>query len=114
MFNQSKSHGGTDEQPAMSAGEIAEPYRLLLGEDDDLGGDGEFYEDDDDGEGPFESLLKHVADIEAGLVPGWKLDRRARGTRLEREPFRPPPLACGGRRRGPGAAAAREQPARAL
>ncbi len=74
MFNQSKSHSGTDEQPAMSAGEIAEPYRLLLGEDDDLGDDGEFYEDDD-GEGPFESLLRDVADIEAGLVPGWKLDR---------------------------------------
>lgn len=67
MFSQSKAHSGTDEQPATSAAEIAEPCGLLFGEDDDPG--------DDDGEGPFESLLRHAADIEAGLVPGWKLDR---------------------------------------
>jgi hypothetical protein len=74
MFNQSKAHSGPDEQPATSAGEIAEPCTLLFGEDDDLGDHGEFYEDDA-GEGPFESLLRHAADIEAGLMPGWNLDR---------------------------------------
>ena len=53
MFNQSKAHSGPDEQPATSAGEIAEPCTLLFGEDDDLGDHGESYEDDA-GEGPFE------------------------------------------------------------
>ena len=77
MFNQSKARSGTDEQPATSVGEIAEPYRLLFGEDNDLGDDSGLYEgyEDDDGEGPFESLLRRAADIEAGLMPGWKLDR---------------------------------------
>jgi len=74
MFNQPKVHSGTDKQPATGADEVAQFYRLLFGEDDDLGDEGEFYEDDDD-EGPFESLLRHVADIEAGLMPGWSLDR---------------------------------------
>jgi hypothetical protein len=46
LFNQSKAHSGPDEQPATSAGEIAEPCTLLFGEDDDLGDHGEFYEDD--------------------------------------------------------------------
>jgi hypothetical protein len=60
LFNQSKAHSGPDEQPATSAGEIAEPCTLLFGEDDDLGDHGEFYEDDA-GEGPFEPLLRHVS-----------------------------------------------------
>jgi hypothetical protein len=74
MFNQPRVHSGTDKQPATGAGEIWEFYRLLFGEDDDWGDNDELYEDDD-GEGPFESLLRHVADIEAGLMPGWSLDR---------------------------------------
>ena len=41
----------------------------------------EVYEDEDD-EGPFESLLRHSAEIEAGLVPGWKLDRSQAGALL--------------------------------
>jgi hypothetical protein len=47
---------------------------LLFGQDADLDFD-EFYEDDDDDEGPFEPLLRHAARIEAGLMPGWELDR---------------------------------------
>jgi hypothetical protein len=39
-------------------------------------GDGESY---DDGEGPFESLLRRAADVEAGLMPGWSLDRSHSG-----------------------------------
>jgi hypothetical protein len=78
MFNQSKVHSGTDKQPAAGADEVEQFYRLLFEEDDDSGDEGEFYEDDDD-EGPFESLLRHVADIEAGRMPGWSLDRSHAG-----------------------------------
>jgi hypothetical protein len=55
-------------------GELAEPGGLLPGEDADQEAYDEFREEEDDGEGPFESL-RHAAEIEAGLVPGWKLDR---------------------------------------
>lgn len=41
----------------------------------------EFYEYEDS-EGPFESLLRHASEIEAGLVPGWKLDRSHPGALL--------------------------------
>jgi hypothetical protein len=57
--------------------EVAE-FGGLLPEDD---ADQEVYdefceeEEEDDGEGPVESMLRHAAEIEAGLVPGWKLDR---------------------------------------
>ena len=67
MFNQSKAHSGPDEQPATSAGEIAEPCTLLFGEDDDLGDHGESYEDDA-GEGPFElSRLRHRVGQDLGI-----------------------------------------------
>lgn len=56
------------------ANEAAKLYNLLFGQDDDLDYEAEFYEDEDD-EGPFESLLRHAPAIEAGLMPGWKLDR---------------------------------------
>ena len=69
------------EELAASAGEVMEFYRLLFNEDDDLGGENGFYEDEDD-EGPFESLLRHASEIEAGLMPGWKLDRSHPGVLL--------------------------------
>lgn len=47
----------------------------------ELNDETEFYEDED-GEGPFESLLRHASEIEAGLVPGWKLDRSHPGALL--------------------------------
>ena len=65
------------EELTASAKEAAELYNLLFGQDDDLDYEAElFYEyEDEDGEGPFESLLRHAPAIEAGLIPGWKLDR---------------------------------------
>ena len=55
---------------------IAELDALLAGEDAADDYDEFRYEDEDeDGEGPVESLLRHSAEIEAGLWPGWKLDR---------------------------------------
>jgi hypothetical protein len=71
MFKQSR---GDSEELEARTGEVAEFYRLLFGQDADPDSDREFYEDDDD-EGPFEILLRHAARIEAGLMPGWKLDR---------------------------------------
>jgi hypothetical protein len=51
----------------------AEDSETSFSEDD-------FYEDED--EGPFESLLRHASEIEAGLVPGWNLDRSHPGMLL--------------------------------
>jgi hypothetical protein len=70
MFKQGR---GDSEELAARTGEVAEFYGLLFGQDADLDSDLEFYEDDD--EAPFEALLRHAARIEAGLLPGWKLDR---------------------------------------
>ena len=71
MFKQGRGNSG---ELAARTGEAAEFYGPLFGQDADLDSDLEFYEDDDD-EGPFEALLRHAARIEAGLLPGWKLDR---------------------------------------
>jgi hypothetical protein len=81
MFKQDRDDSGTYEELAASADEVAEFRRLLFGQDDDLDDEAEFYEDED-GEGPFESLLRHASEIEAGLVPGWKLDRSHPGALL--------------------------------
>jgi hypothetical protein len=40
----------------------------------------DFYEDED--EGPFEFLFRHASEIDAGLMPGWNLDRSHPGTLL--------------------------------
>jgi len=64
--------------PAKAAAEL---YSLLLFGHDDLDYEAEFYEDEDD-EGPFESLLRNAPAIEAGLVPGWRLDRSQAGALL--------------------------------
>lgn len=71
MFKQGR---GDSEELATGTGEVAEFYELLFGQDADLDSDPGIYEDDD-GEGPFENLLRNAARIEAGLMPGWKLDR---------------------------------------
>jgi len=81
VFKQSGKDSGTYEELAASAGEVMEFYRLLFNQDDELGGETGFYEDEDD-EGPFESLLRHASEIEAGLMPGWKLDRSHSGALL--------------------------------
>jgi hypothetical protein len=64
-----------------AANEVAEFYNLLFGQDGELEYEAEFYEDEDD-EGPLESLLRHAPEIEAGLMPGWKLDRSHEGALL--------------------------------
>ena len=81
MFKQGGEDSGTYEELAASADEVMEFYRLLFSQDDDLGGETRFYEDES-GEGPFESLLWHASEIEAGLMPGWKLDRSHPGALL--------------------------------
>lgn len=75
-----EGHGTREEAGARAAEELAELYDLLFGQDD-LDYESEFYEDEDD-EGPFESLLRNAPAIEAGLVPGWRLDRSQAGALL--------------------------------
>jgi hypothetical protein len=66
MFK-SDREGGMREGLRVPANEVAELYDLLFGQDD---------------EGPCESLLRHAPAIEAGLMPGWKLDRSQAGALL--------------------------------
>lgn len=52
-------------------------------DDDSLDFESDLYEDEDeDEEGPVESLLRRAPEIEAGLMPGWKLDRSQPGALL--------------------------------
>jgi hypothetical protein len=78
VFKQGAEDSRANEELAASTGEIMEFYRLLY---DDLGDETEFHEDEDC-EGPFESMLRHASEIEAGLIPGWKLDRSHPGVLL--------------------------------
>ena len=71
----------TEEQRA-AVDEVAGFYNLLLGHGDDLDDEADRYDDEDDDEGPLESLLRHAPEIEAGLWPGWTLDRSAAGALL--------------------------------
>ncbi len=59
------------------ANEVVGLHHLRYGPAD-LDYEAEFCEDEVD-EGPFESLLRHAPEIEAGLIPGWKLDRSMSG-----------------------------------
>jgi hypothetical protein len=68
-----------EELAASAQEELAAFRNLLSNQDDDLDDEGEF-DRDEDGEGPIESLLRHAPEIEAGLWPGWKLDRSQPGT----------------------------------
>jgi len=81
VFKKSGEDSGAYEKLTASVGEVMEFYGLLFNQDDDLGGETGLYEDEDE-EGPFESLLRHASEIEAGLMPGWKLDRSHPGALL--------------------------------
>jgi hypothetical protein len=83
MFKSGRE-GGMREGLRVPANEVAELYDLLFGQDDDLDYEAEFHQDyeDEDDEGPCESLLRHAPAIEAGLMPGWKLDRSQAGALL--------------------------------
>jgi hypothetical protein len=81
MFKPGMEACGMREELRVPANEAAEPYIMPFAQDDDLDYEAEFYEDEDD-EGPFESLLRHAQEIEAGLMPGWKLDRSQAGALL--------------------------------
>lgn len=79
MFEAHRADREMRRQPGGAPNEVVEFYHLLFGRDGyDLGYDDERYEDEDD-EGPLESLLRRAPEIEAGLVPGWKLDRSQAG-----------------------------------
>ena len=80
MFKQGEEDSRT-EGLAASAAEVMEFYQLLFDRDGDSGEETAFHEDEDD-EGPFESLLRHASELEAGLIPGWKLDRSQPGVLL--------------------------------
>jgi hypothetical protein len=83
MFKPIWEGSGTGEELGAPAEDLADFYNLLSGQDEDLDYEAEFYEDEDeDDEGPLESLLRHAPEIEAGLVPGWKLDRSQAGALL--------------------------------
>lgn len=84
MFKPDRDGYGMHEELRARSQEVAEPCNLLFGQDSDLDYEAEFYgeEDYEDDEGPFESLLRHAQEIEAGLMPGWKLDRSQAGALL--------------------------------
>jgi hypothetical protein len=82
MFEAERHPEMTEEQRA-AVNELAEFYNLLFGqEDDDLDYQADLHDEDEDDEGPCESLLRHAPEIEAGLMPGWKLDRSQPGALL--------------------------------
>jgi hypothetical protein len=81
MFKPDREACGMREELRAPADEVAELYQLRFGPGDDLDHEAEFCEDEHD-EGPFESPLRHAPEIEAGLMPGWKLDRSLAGALL--------------------------------
>ena len=81
MFEPGRGREMTEEQQA-AVNEVAEFYNLLFGPDDDLDDQADLYDVDEDDEGPCESLLRHAPEIEAGLWPGWQLDRSEAGALL--------------------------------
>ncbi len=70
------------ERERAAVNEVAAFYNLLFGADDDLDEEADLYDEDEDDEGPCESLLRHAPEIEAGLWPGWELDRSEAGALL--------------------------------
>jgi hypothetical protein len=81
MFESGREGCGRREELRAQAKEVADLYNFLFPQNDDLDYEAELYEDED-GEGPLESLLRHAPEIEAGLMPGWKLDRSEAGALL--------------------------------
>jgi hypothetical protein len=63
MFRPDGEGGGMGEELRASRREVAEFHNLLFGLDDELDFEAEFNEDEDD-EGPLESLLRHAQEIE--------------------------------------------------
>ena len=80
MFTSGKNGMTPEELSAVE--ELAALYNLLFGEDDLDCADGLYEYEDEDEEGPLESLLRRAPEIEAGLMPGWKLDRSQPGVLL--------------------------------
>ena len=74
MFKPDTEGRGMREKPRVTCGGGSRALQLAVRAGRRLDYESEFYEDEDD-EGPFESLLRHAPAIEAGLMPGWKLDR---------------------------------------
>jgi hypothetical protein len=66
MFEPGAEGRDMNEEQRAAVDEIAGFYNLLFGQGDELDYDADLYEDEDD-EGPFESLLRHAPEIEAGL-----------------------------------------------
>lgn len=81
MFKPGREGDGMREERRAPEKEAAELHSLLFEQEGDFGYEAEFCGDEDD-EGPFESLLRHAPEIEAGLMPGWKLDRSQAGVLL--------------------------------
>jgi hypothetical protein len=81
MFEAGREGPEMSEEQRAAVNEVAEFYNLLFGQDDDLDYEPDRYEDEDD-EGPCESLLRHAPEIEAGLWRGWTLDRSEAGVLL--------------------------------
>jgi hypothetical protein len=80
MFNPDREGRGARGEFRAPANEVAGLHHLRFGLVD-LDYEAEFCQDEVD-EGPFESLLRHAPEIEAGLIPGWKLDRSMAGALL--------------------------------
>ena len=74
MFKPGREGDGMREERRAPEKEAAELRSLLFEQEGDFGYETEFCGDEDD-EGPFESLLRHAPEIEAGLrdkcVAGW-------------------------------------------
>lgn len=81
MFKPGREGDGMREERRAPEKEAAELHSLLFEQEGDFDYEAEFCGDEDD-EGPFESLLRHAPEIEAGLMPGWKLDRSQAGALL--------------------------------
>jgi hypothetical protein len=85
MFDSDDDGGTLDGDDRSPIDQVADFYNLLMSQAERYYAEAEIHaddEDDEDGEGAFESLLRHAQEIEAGLMPGWKLDRSQPGALL--------------------------------
>ena len=81
MFKPGREGDGMREECEAPERKAAEPHNSLSEYENDFDYEAELCRDEDD-EGPLESLLRHAPEIEAGLMPGWKLDRSQPGSLL--------------------------------
>ena len=85
-----EKHGRAGEGPGVDGGRGQRSKWDSSGSDNLLFGaatttwtmEADLYDEDEDDEGPCESLLRHAPEIEAGLWPGWELDRSEAGALL--------------------------------